>query len=68
MEQSISKAFELFENYCLKNVLIVPDAFVLPHRAIVAHELSEGSSAENLDSEVAQLMAELQQVHDFSFV
>lgn len=55
----MSRTFELFEGYSLKNVLILPEAFKLPHRPTEA--ISE-TDASKLDEEILQLMNQIHQV------
>lgn len=59
MEQTVSRTFELFENYSLKNVLLLPPTFSLPHRP--AAPIASGEDAA-MDEEIAQLLKELQLV------
>lgn len=52
----VSKYFDLFEQYSLKNVLLLPESFVLPNH----RQLDQFESSPELDDEIANLMAELQ--------
>lgn len=61
VEGRFGRNYELFEAYVVKNVLLLPDAFVMPHHrglAPVASVESEGL----LDGELADLAGRLQAV------
>lgn len=34
VEQQFGKNYELFESYVIKNILMLPDSFILPNRRI----------------------------------
>lgn len=68
VESRFGSNYESFESYVIKNVLVIPDAFVLPHHregrtsfvsAAGAHEIGEGGS---LDDQIARAFERLQLV------
>lgn len=62
MESRFSRNYELFETYVIKNVLLVPDHFVLPHHRTLA---PEGTAPDVLGTrDILQLAQRLQAVRD----
>ena len=59
VEQAIDKNYELFEAYCIRNVFSLPAGHVPPHMQKL--KTSE-ECAEDVDAELAAVMAELQKV------
>lgn len=61
VESKFGRNYELFEAYVIKNVLMIPDTFVLPHHRDLALAETESGTVD-VDSELASWAARLQSV------
>ena len=61
VEGRFGRNYELFEAYVVKNVLLLPDAFVMPHHRGLESAVNV-ESEELLDGELADLAGRLQAV------
>jgi hypothetical protein len=62
VEGKFGRNYELFESYVIKNVLVLPDEFVLPHHRNIICSKDNGSIAKDQDAEIAELLVKISAV------